>query len=70
MTEQEIRADERRKIWEEINSHIKTGQLDGYEAEIRNGLILATNLIMMHGVDGILCPATSMRKVSDASSKG
>lgn len=47
--EQEIRADERRKCWEEVSSMIRPGDLGGSgwdkNAE-RNGLILAASRIL------------------------
>lgn len=46
--ERQIRADERRKMLELINRHIKRGKIqgDGYDLTAqRNGMILAYNLI-------------------------
>lgn len=46
MTEAEIRADERRRCWEEINAMIEKGPLGGNgwdPTAQRNGLILAAN---------------------------
>jgi hypothetical protein len=46
ITEVEIRADERRKCWEEVSALIQSGPLPGNgcdETAQRNGLILAAN---------------------------
>jgi hypothetical protein len=46
ITEAEIRADERRKCWEEVNALIQPGRLSGNgcdETAQRNGIILAAN---------------------------
>lgn len=46
MTETEIRADERRRCWEEISAMIEKGPLrgNGWDPSAqRNGLILAAN---------------------------
>lgn len=48
-----IKKEERKRCWEEINKHIKTGKLQGNgcdEAAERNGLILATNIIFDLGI--------------------
>jgi hypothetical protein len=48
MTEDEIRADERRKCWDAINKWIVRGPLPGNGCDAsaqRNGMVLATNLI-------------------------
>jgi len=49
LSEEEIRADERRKCWEEINAWIVHGPLpgDGWDPSAqRNGLIMATNILL------------------------
>ena len=48
MDEEEIRDDERRKIWAEINKWIIPGPMQGNGCDKtaqRNGLILASNLV-------------------------
>ena len=48
----EIRRDERKRIWDEINKHIKPGKLQGNgwdDTAQRNGLILAANIINKAG---------------------
>ena len=49
----EIRRDERKRVWKEISKHIRPGILPGNgrdkQAE-RNGLILATNIIFDLGI--------------------
>jgi len=48
-----IRRDERKRIWDELNKHIKTGHLKGNGLDKmaeRNGLILATNIIFKLGI--------------------
>ena len=49
----EIRRDERKHVWDEINKDIKYGSLRGNgcdETAQRNGLILATNIIFRLGI--------------------
>ncbi len=49
MTEEEIRADERRRCWEQINAMIVPGPLSGMGIDPsaqRNGLILAANSLL------------------------
>ena len=51
--EDEIRKDERRKVWDEINKHIKAGDLQGdgcNDLAQRNGLVMATNIIFQMGI--------------------
>jgi len=52
-SEDEIRKDERRKIWNEINKNIKSGTLAGNgcdDSAQRNGLIMAANIIFDLGI--------------------
>lgn len=47
------RREERKRMWEQINSHIKEGKLSGNgfdKTAERNGLILAANIIAQFGV--------------------
>lgn len=48
-----LRKDERRRIWDEINKHIKAGDLQGdgcNDLAQRNGLVMATNIIFQMGI--------------------
>jgi hypothetical protein len=50
---EKIRTDERRRVWNEINKHIKMGPLQGNGVDAtaqRNGLVLATNIIYDLGI--------------------
>ncbi len=49
MTEEQIRADERRKCWQHINAMIQPGPLPGSgwdRLAQRNGVILAANALL------------------------
>lgn len=59
MSEEDIRADERRKCWLQINRWIIPGDLPGNGCDRsaqRNGLILAANIILGDGFDAPLPP--------------